>query len=36
MRVAAGVKSGPIGSRVTVAEGGDGVEYRGLWRVGSD
>ena len=33
---AADVKSGPIGSWVTVAEGGGVVEYRGLRRVGSD
>ena len=36
VRVVANVKSGPIGSRVTVAEGGGVVEYRGLRRVGSD
>ena len=35
-RVAADVKSGPIGSRVTVAEGDGVAEYRGLRRVGSD
>ena len=33
---AADVKSGPIGSRVTVAEGDGVAEYRGLHRVGSD
>ena len=33
---AADVKSGPIGSRVTVAEGDGVAEYRGLRRVGSD
>ena len=33
---AADVKSGPIGSRVTVAEGDGVAEYRGLRRVRSD
>ena len=36
VRAAVDVKSGPIGSWVTVAEGGGVVEYRGLHRVGSD
>ena len=36
VRAAANVKSGPIGSQVTVAEGGGVVEYRGLRRVRSD
>jgi len=34
-RAAADVKSGPIGRREIVVEGGGVVEYRGLRRVGS-
>ena len=35
VRLVADVKSGPVGSQVTVAEGGGVVECRGLGRVGA-